>query len=294
MAFDNLCKYLAEKYPERFAAWLLDEPPLTVEVLKTELSVEPIRADAVFLLSGQRILHLEFQVQVVTEPALPLRMLDYWVRLYRRYRLPITQVVIFLKEPPDGTIIETCFQVEATYHEYRVVKLWQENPERFLQEPALLPFATLAATEQPDQLLQQVAARVNTIEPERQRREIAASAQILAGLRFSKALVRQLLRGGFMRESVIYQDILAEGLQQGLQQGLQRGLQQGELNLILRLLPRRVGAVPVEIQVQIQRLSVAQLEALADALLDFTDLADLTEWLQTHAANPINPTSPDA
>jgi predicted transposase/invertase (TIGR01784 family) len=283
MAFDNLCKYLAEKYPERFTAWLLDEPPLTVEVLKTELSVEPIRADAVFSLSGQRILHLEFQVQVVTEPALPLRMLDYWVRLYRRYRWLITQVVIFLKEPPDGTVIETCFQVEATYHEYRVVKLWQENPERFLQDPALLPFATLAATEQPEQLLQQVAAQLNRIEPERQRREIAASAQILAGLRFSKALVRQLLRGGFMRESVIYQDILAEGLQQGLQQG--------ELNLILRLLPRRVGAVPVEIQAQIQRLSVAQLEALADALLDFTNLADLTEWLQTHAANPINPTN---
>lgn len=86
MAFDNLCKYLAEKYPDRFVAWLLGEQTAAIEVLKTELSLEPIRADAVTLLSGDRILHLEFQVKVATEPPLPLRMLDYWVRLYRRCR----------------------------------------------------------------------------------------------------------------------------------------------------------------------------------------------------------------
>ena len=47
MAFDNLCKYLAETYPEQFAEWLLGERVDNLEVLKTELQIEPIRADSV-------------------------------------------------------------------------------------------------------------------------------------------------------------------------------------------------------------------------------------------------------
>ena len=39
MSFDNLCKLLAEKHPDRFAAWLLGEPSTNaIEVLKNELS----------------------------------------------------------------------------------------------------------------------------------------------------------------------------------------------------------------------------------------------------------------
>ena len=45
MSFDNVCKLLAEKYPLDFARWLLPEEPREIKVLKTELSIEPIRAD---------------------------------------------------------------------------------------------------------------------------------------------------------------------------------------------------------------------------------------------------------
>jgi predicted transposase YdaD len=61
MSFDNCCKLLAEKYPEQFASWLLGQPAGNVEVLKTELSIEPIRADSVILLRlRSQILHIEF------------------------------------------------------------------------------------------------------------------------------------------------------------------------------------------------------------------------------------------
>jgi predicted transposase YdaD len=47
VSFDNVCKVLAEKYPREFVSWLLAEAPTKVKVLKTELSLEPIRADSV-------------------------------------------------------------------------------------------------------------------------------------------------------------------------------------------------------------------------------------------------------
>ncbi len=91
----------------------------------------------------------------------------------------------------------------------------------------MLPLAPLTATIQPQTLLQRVVARVNQLEP-RQRAEISAYTQILAGLKYKKDLIRNLFREGMMRESVIYQEILAEGEQRGEQRGRQEGRQEGE------------------------------------------------------------------
>lgn len=73
-----------------------------------------------------------------------------------------------------------------------------------------------------------------------------------------------------MRESVIYQEILQEGREEG---------RQSELRLVMRLLTRRLGTVSPELQSQIQELSLAQLEDLGEALLDFTAEGDLVNWL---------------
>ncbi|WP_315789049.1 Rpn family recombination-promoting nuclease/putative transposase [Fischerella sp. JS2] len=274
MSFDNLCKLLSEKHPVTFASWVLGTPQTAVTVLKTELSIEPIRADYVtFLQLQERILHLEFQTKLESIPPLPLRMLDYWVRLYRLYRLPITQVVVLLLPPTPETVSETAFNLETTRHEYRVIRIWEENPELFLNNQALLPLAPLTATTQPQALLKQVVERVNQLEPQ-QRAEISAYTQILAGLKYKKDLIRNLFREGMMRESVIYQEILAEGEQRGEQ----RGRQEGERSLILRQLTRRVGELPQQILERIENLSLEQLENLGEALLDFQVQADLETW----------------
>ena len=75
------------------------------------------------------------------------------------------------------------------------------------------------------------------------------------------------------------QDWLAEGRQEGLQEGLQEGRQEGEAAVTLRLLTRRCGPLAEATTAQIQALPLEQLEALADALLDFQGPADLAAWL---------------
>ncbi|MCT7955275.1 DUF4351 domain-containing protein [Laspinema palackyanum] len=81
-----------------------------------------------------------------------------------------------------------------------------------------------------------------------------------------------------MRESVIYQDIL----QKGIAQGFAQGEKQGEVAVILRLLHRFCGPINLEIESRIQSLSKPQLEELSKAFLDFTNLADLQQWLDSH------------
>ncbi len=281
MAFDNLCKLLAEKHPERFASWVLGQPIQAATVLRSELSIEPIRADSVTFLSFQsQILHLEFQVKLDSEPPLSLRFLDYWVRLFRLYRIPIVQVLVLLRPPPEGTEIESAFVYGTTHHEYQVVKIWEQDPTPFLNDPALLPLATLSAADSPLQLLQQVALQVGTIESSEQRQELSAYAQLIAGLRFDKALIRQVFQEGIMRESVIYQEILQEGEAKGRVEGETKGRTEEALSLVLRQLSRRFGSLSPNTQIQIQSLSLTQIEALGEALLDFSTPDDLTYWLQ--------------
>jgi predicted transposase YdaD len=59
--YDNTCKFLAETFPSDFASWLLGESIDLTQLSPSELSLEPIRADALILLaSDEVILHIEF------------------------------------------------------------------------------------------------------------------------------------------------------------------------------------------------------------------------------------------
>ena len=100
MSYDNVLKFMVESAPQAFVDWLLPESgDNSWELLNTELALEPIRADTVFFLRGHgRILHLEFQTAPQSDPPMPLRMLDYWVRLHRQYGCGVEQVVIYLKQ----------------------------------------------------------------------------------------------------------------------------------------------------------------------------------------------------
>jgi len=62
--------------------------------------------------------------------------------------------------------------------------------------------------------------------------------------------------------------------------GKQEGREEEAIGLLLRLLNRRFGELEPSLTEQIQALDVSELEALAEALLDFATVADWESWLQ--------------
>jgi predicted transposase/invertase (TIGR01784 family) len=273
MSIDNVCRYLSEQYPESFATWLLGRTPTNVKDLKTELSVEPVRADCIILLNPQEeILHLEFQVAPASIPPMPIRMLDYYARLRRQYSFyPIEQVVIYLKETTANAVFIEQFTDTNTVHRFRSIRIWEQDPAPLLASVGLLPLAVLARTDSPESLLSQVAAQVDMIEEPSQQRNISACTQLLAGLKYNNNLITSLLREELMQESVVYQRIIRQGIEQGKREEA--------LSVVMRLLPRRIGIVAPELRSQIEDLSLTQLEDLSEALLDFSTSSDLTKWL---------------
>lgn len=273
----TVCKRLAETYPRSFASWLLGQPVGAVEVLKTELSREPLRADALILLRlAGLLLHIEFQTTPRSKPPLPLRMLDYWVQGYRRHELPIEQFVIVLSE--TDAEIPTEFRAPNTWHRYNVIKLWEQDAEIFLTSPGLLPLAALTRAAQPRDLSRQVVEQTMPFPSDTERADLLSCAAILAGLRFDKELISQYFPEAIMQESVVYQEII----QRGVQQGIELGKQEGKLETALRLLTHRFGALDPHVGALIEKLDAAKLDDLSEALLDFQRAANLEEWLAQH------------
>jgi predicted transposase/invertase (TIGR01784 family) len=281
--YDNTCKYLAEQFPEDLTSWLLGERISLVELKPTELSLEPIRADSMILLTSRDlILHLEFQT--IPDRTMSFRMVDYRLRAYRKFPdTAMRQIVIYLKPSTSELVYETSFNIANTSHQFEVIRLWEQPAELFLNSVGLYPFAPLGKTDAPESVLTSVAAKIQQITSPQIQANVAATTSVLAGLVLDKKQIRRVLQRDIMRESVIYQEILAEGeakgKAEGKVEGLEIGLQQ-EKALVIRQLARKLGNVSPQLLDRVNNLSIERVEALGEALLDFTGVSDLENFLE--------------
>ncbi|MDD1449280.1 Rpn family recombination-promoting nuclease/putative transposase [Dolichospermum sp. ST_sed8] len=135
---------------------------------------------------------------------------------------------------------------------------------------------------QAPQLVQNLMARTKTeISNDREKQGIIELLETVLVSKFSQ-LSRQEVEAMFLlsdiKQTRVYQEAKEEGQQEG------------EKNLLLRILSKRFGKLsssgkyelPVRYIERINRLTIAQLEDLGEALLDFVDINDLEQWLISH------------
>ncbi len=156
-------------------------------------------------------------------------MTDYRLRLYRKYPdRKVHQVVIYLSPSRSHLVHETTFNLDELIHNFNVIRLWEQPTAIFQQYQGLLPFATLSQTSAPEDTLRQVARQIENITDKQLQSNVAASTAIISGIALSKEIIKRLLRSDIMKESVIYQEILHEGLAEGLAKGKAEGLAKGK------------------------------------------------------------------
>jgi predicted transposase/invertase (TIGR01784 family) len=253
--YDDTCRFLAEHFSADFASWLLGESIFLTELKPSELSLDPIRADALILLeSDKSVLHLEFQTR--PDPDIPFRLLDYRVRVYRKYPgKPMRQVVIYLKQTGSALVQQTSFSFEQTRHEFSVIRLWEQPSGLFLQYPGLIPFAVLGQSDEPEATLRQVAQAVNQIPDPTTQANLTAASAILAGLRLEKEVIYRLLRRDIMQESTIYRSIQEEAEARGEARGEARKQREIAVNLLQY-------GLSIEAVAQGTGLSIAEVQQL--------------------------------
>ncbi|MFM7635037.1 MAG: DUF4351 domain-containing protein [Cyanobacteriota bacterium] len=85
-----------------------------------------------------------------------------------------------------------------------------------------------------------------------------------------------------LRHTRVAQEWIKEGRLEGRQEGRLEGRLEGEATVTFRLLNRRCGPLSDATTARIKALPLEQLEALAEAVLDFGSPADLAAWLAEH------------
>ncbi len=154
------------------------------------------------------------------------------------------------------------------------------NLEELSQQPSLDPLLNLLTLPiRPESELQTSSREILASRPDLDKVVLAMLMQRLPQLSNEEIMVIAGIPMEELRHTRAAQDWLAAGRQEGRQEGLQEGRQEGEAAVTLRLLNRRCGPLSEATTAQIQALPLEQLEALADALLDFQGPADLAAWL---------------
>jgi len=209
------------------------------------------------------------------------RMFRYFARLFEKYALPVYPIVVFSYEAPR-TPQKNIYRMEfpdknVLEFNYGVVQLNQLNWRDFLQQENPVASALMA--------------KMN-IAPSERPRVKAECLRLLATLRLDPARMKMI--GGFVdtylklnaAEEEIFQTEIAkfevakqEVVMEIVTSWELKGIQKGKLEIIMRLLNRKVGAVTPELEEGIRQLSTTQLEDLAEALLDFSNVGDLVAWL---------------
>jgi hypothetical protein len=86
-------------------------------------------------------------------------------------------------------------------------------------------------------------------------------------------------QGEIDKLGVVQKEAIMETLTSWEERGMEKGMEKGQRSLVLEQLTEQVGPLPEAVATQVNALEVQQLKLLGRALLRFSKLEDLTDWL---------------
>ena len=214
------------------------------------------------------------------------RMFRYFARLFEKFAIPIYPIVIFSYDAPrklEPNIYRVEFPDKVVLEfNYAVIQLNRLNWRDFLEHENPVASALMAkmniATEDRPRVKSECLRLLATLRLDPARMQLI-SGFIDTYLRLTNE-EEEIFRTEIARFIPEEQEVVMQIVTSWMEEGLQRGRLEGELSVIMRQLTRRIGTVEPELHDRIRQLSLAQLEDLAEALLDFSDEGDLVAWLE--------------
>jgi predicted transposase YdaD len=279
------------------AAWLECfgiGPPGPVEVIDSDITALTAGADKVIKVGGPEPYLVNLELQSSHDSELVQTTWFRQAALFRRHRLPVLTVLVLLRRQANSPNLTGSFEIcmrdgfQTNQYNYRVVRMWGENPEPYLTGGInLVPLAPLTNVSENDlpAVVRRMDRRIST-QPRQEALKLWTATYLLMGLCYSEDVVSQLLEGVLdMQESTTYQAILKEGRQEGRQEGLQEGFVAGrvtgEQQLLVRLGTKRFGKPDATTLAAIEAIrDIERLEALGDRIVD-PDVRDWSDLLRT-------------
>jgi hypothetical protein len=218
----GLCNWLGVKVASPTTPLRLAEsaPPTTTRQMDLLVAVD-----------DETVLHVEFQTR--PERRFAQRMLDYWLRIDASLDRPGLRIIQHVIQLGDGHIEDTLVRDDIVFS-YDVHRLCDEDPEQFLVDPGLVPFAALAGNDparRPDQLRRALAV-VAAVEDARGREVLARATVELAAIRLGAATISTTWKESPMPIPSVLSKLYDEGLEEGLEKGREKGLIEAVASLL--------------------------------------------------------------
>ena len=240
-SYDISLKFLSDKFPEHFVSLIFGEFEGDVMLLDKKLPYTEHDSDYIVKIEDRHadckddkfILHIEFQSR--RDSNMPRRMMSYYARIVDKYRLPVYPVVIYLNSDDFGpntpdTYVNSIYNEQIMKFKYRVLKVWEIDPKMIIDRNLyglfpILPLTNHGKTND-NRCLKACFDLVENadIKDEALKANMSVCTGVLAGLRYPKELVKSLMKVEIMKESVIYQDILSEGIEKGKKEGMEESI----------------------------------------------------------------------
>ena len=236
---------------------------------------------------------IDCEHQSSSEANFQRRMFFYFAQLHRQYLEPVYPIAIFSFDEPK----------RQEQNKYRVrlpgldilefnflrIQLNQLNWRDFLKQKN--PVAAALMSKMKIEKKERAKVKVECLRAIATLKLDPARVSILSGfvdtyLNLNQSEVVEFERevASIKKETEKEQvmQIVTSWMEQGIEQGIEQGEQKATLKSVLRVLHRRVGELDADVNERLQLLSVSQLEDLLDAALDFSQMENLTGWLDTH------------
>jgi predicted transposase YdaD len=234
---DNPLKQLIAAFPTDFASWLLNAQAVEATPLNIELPAGSLSADQLYLVrleDGREVLlHLEFQGRTSKEP-MPWRMLEYRVRLQRRYGGELISVVLYVGQGAGAgdsgvhSVRDSTGEAQLSWR-YRVVRLWELEARELLalKRPALLALIGQTRIEKPEVILPEAIAQVRKVTPLTLRSRLVSALLALLSDEELIAMAENIL-------SSLDEELMDLPYFRRMQKEREQGLEQGQLEQLRR------------------------------------------------------------
>ena len=226
--------------------------------------VRSLRADMIGESKTGAIVHIE--LQSTNDADMALRMAEYALTLYRRFRQFPQQVVLYVGEAPLR--MRESIAGSAISFRCRVVDIRQLDGEPLLDSANLEDnlLAVLMRLTDEREAVRKILHRIAGSDPSR--RDVAVrELTILAGLRHLGAIIKRETKTMPILDDIMDHDLLGPILR--------RGRQEGEQTIVMRLIEKRFGPVPAWARQRLEAMSAPELEETGLRLLDARGLEEL-------------------
>ncbi|BAZ36712.1 hypothetical protein NIES4101_26320 (plasmid) [Calothrix sp. NIES-4101] len=306
-AYDSPWKDILQIYFEEFILFFLPNVHTQIDWTKPieflDKELEEVVKDAeigrrfadklvkIYLTNGSEewiLIHIEVQAQ--QESNFAERVYIYSSRIYSKYNKKVVSIAVLGDDNPNWKPSQFGYSLfgYTLNVEYPIIKLLDYQQQQPQLSASNNPFAIV--------VLAHLAALNTTNDRTLRKQEKLALVEQLYSMGFEEQEILNLfafldwmltlpleLEAEFKQEVKQLEERRAMKYVTSVERsGIEIGKKEHALSLITRQLNRRVGNIDDTVVDRLHGLSVEELDTLGEALLDFTSMADLTNWLEQH------------